>query len=153
MRVMRADDELPGYEVRWLQATFLDLRYLFPAQDSADPSDWASARRPRFLVERHARKLAWWREDSPFVLGDLPWQWVPALRAERVAEVLIEEDFGSIPAIRHLFRVAENGDGKATTPPGTIWGLGAWRYTGGAVPAWMVEVAGLRLFSITERDL
>ena len=146
----RRNEEIaePGYEVRWLQAVVFDLQHLFPVRSNDGAVGWKRCRRPRFLVERHARKLAWWREDEPLVAGDLPWRWVPSLRADRVGEVVITEGFGEFDGVRHLFRVE---DGSASGS-GVIWGLGVWRFTTPAIPPWVVQVAGLRLFSITERN-
>lgn len=145
-----SESEEPLYEIRWLQAVVLDLRYLFPERVPPDPADWAGVRRPRFLVERHARKLAWWREDCPLVLGDLPWRWVPTLRADRVAEVLIEEDFGTVTGVRHLFRVDDRPNPE--TGAGVVWGLGVFRDSGPTLPSWVIQVIGLRLFSLLERE-
>ena len=139
------NEEVAGFEVRWLLAVVMDLRRLFPPL-TEEPDSWKRSRHPRFVVERHARKLAWWREDTPLVRGDLPWRWVPELRMDRVAEVRIADDFGAVSEVRHLFQVCP---GSAT---GVIWGLGVWRLTSDQILPWIVDVAGLRLLSIAERD-
>lgn len=140
--------ESGAFSVRWLHAVVMDLRFvLFPELPSLQ---WDTVRYPRFVVRRHAGKLVRWADGESGWVDDLEWRWLPGLRDDRLAEVVIRDPLGAFAGVRHTFFV---GDRLPVDRPRIIWGLGVWPLSAdeGPLPQFVIEAARLRSLAVLER--